>query len=111
MDSAALEEKRRAPRYDGEATIHWSFFNETSTHKGRILNFGPDGLYLETDELLNPGTTVWIWVEKRISAAAQIDSPRCLPSCIVAVCKWCKRVPEKTEYRYGTGLRYEFPML
>lgn len=111
MDLTASEEKRRELRQHCTAAIRWSFFNRSASYPGCILNCSSEGLYIETDEKIKPGVTVWIRVEKRFSKPADPAASWCLPNSVVAVGRWCRTLPETTGGHYGVGLRYEIPML
>lgn len=111
MHSAAYREKRQALRHDCVATIQWSPMSQSTVYTARILNFSPSGLYLETDESLKSGTTIWLRVNQCLTRGTAADCPECLPSTAVADTKWCRALPEKSGCRYGVGLKYLFPMI
>ena len=75
------------------------------------MNFSGNGIYLETDQELKPGTTVWVRVDQRLSGATTADCSECLPTVLVADSKWRRELAESSGRRFGIGLRYLFPMV
>ena len=62
--------------------------SQSTVYAARILNFSPSGLYLETDESLKSGTTIWLRVNHCLTGGTAADCPECLPSTAVADTKW-----------------------
>ena len=70
-------------------------------YKARMVNYSGNGLYIETDWLLRPGTEIYIEMEKSPYASQTFD----LPERYRAVILWHARL-ENSFYSYGYGVRY-----
>jgi len=70
-------------------------------YKARMVNYNSNGLYIETDWLLRPGTEIYIEMDKSPYASHSFD----LPERYRAVILWHARL-ENAFYSYGYGVRY-----
>ncbi|MEJ2286881.1 MAG: PilZ domain-containing protein [Desulfobacterales bacterium] len=70
-------------------------------YKARMVNYNANGLYIETDWLLRPGTEIYIEMDKSPYASQSFD----LPERYRAVILWHARL-ENAFYSYGYGVRY-----
>ena len=70
-------------------------------YKARMVNYSGNGLYIETDWLLQPGTEIYIEMEQSPYASDSFD----LPERYRAVILWHARL-ENAFYSYGYGVRY-----
>jgi Tfp pilus assembly protein PilZ len=70
-------------------------------YKARMVNYSGNGLYIETDWLLRPGTDIYIEMEQSPYASHSFD----LPERYLAVILWHARL-KNSLYSYGYGVRY-----
>ena len=70
-------------------------------YKARMVNYSGNGLYIETDWLLRPGTEIYIEMEQSPYASDSFD----LPERYRAEILWHARL-ENSFYSYGYGVRY-----
>ena len=70
-------------------------------YKARMVNFSKNGLYIETDWLLQPGTEIYIEMEKSIHASNPFDLPARYRSLIL----WRAKL-ENASYSYGYGIKH-----
>lgn len=69
-------------------------------YKARMVNYSTNGLYIETDWLLQPGTEIYIEMEKSPYTSATFDLSERYRSVIL----WHARL-ENAFYSYGYGIR------
>jgi Tfp pilus assembly protein PilZ len=70
-------------------------------YKARMVNYSANGLYIETDWLLRPGTEIYIEMEKSPYTSDTFD----LAARYRSVILWHARL-ENSFYSYGYGVRY-----
>ena len=70
-------------------------------YKARMVNYSGNGLYIETDWVLQPGTEIYIEMEKSPYTSDTFDLPERYRSVIL----WHARL-ENSFYSYGYGVRY-----
>jgi Tfp pilus assembly protein PilZ len=70
-------------------------------YKARMVNYSANGLYIETDWLLRPGTEIYIEMEKSPYSSDTFD----LSARYRSVILWHARL-ENSFYSYGYGVRY-----
>lgn len=89
-----------------EAIVKWSHFNETMQFDAKILNFSRSGIYLEADQALKPGTTVFIRLEILLSGTWGSSYHGWLRTVTLGQVKWCKELDRNGPKYYGIGVRY-----
>jgi hypothetical protein len=97
---ARFFEKRSDNRTDFKSTIMVED-SKGIIYKARMVNYSGNGLYIETDWLLRPGTEIYIEMEKSPYTSHHFD----LPERYRAVILWHARL-ENAFYSYGYGVRY-----
>jgi len=70
-------------------------------YKARMVNYSKNGLYLETDWLLQPGAEIYIEMEKSLNTSNPFELPERYRSLIL----WRAKL-ENTFYSYGYGVRH-----
>ena len=70
-------------------------------YKARMVNYSGNGLYIETDWLLRPGSEIYIEMEQSPYASHSFD----LPERYRAVILWHARL-ENAFYSFGYGVKY-----
>jgi hypothetical protein len=99
-------EKRYDERCSCEAIVKWSHFNESMQFDAKILNFSRSGIYLEADQALKPGTTVFIRLEILLSGTWGSSDQGWLRTVMLGQVKWCKELVRNDAECYGIGVRY-----
>jgi hypothetical protein len=97
-----LMEKRHHERMDHNTMATLEFLDIGAIQKNRMLNCSDDGLYFESDQLLPPGTKVFIRIDNFLNS--QAGAYRCHHVKI----KWGKRL-KNSLYTYGYGVKYVEP--
>jgi hypothetical protein len=98
QDSTLRSEKRRALRFMLEEPV------VVETQDGEligavVMNYGKNGLYFESDLKTSQGTRLRIRNESTLACPSR-------GGCFAEV-RWSKRLEtHKTDYEYGTGVRY-----
>ena len=97
---ARFFEKRSDNRTDFKSSIMVED-SKGIIYKARMVNYSGNGLYIETDWLLRPGTEIYIEMEKSPYTSHHFD----LPERYRAVILWHARL-ENAFYSYGYGVKY-----
>ena len=97
-----LMEKRHHERMNHNTMATLEFLDIGAIKKNRMLNCSDDGLYFESDQLLPPGTEVFIRIDNTLNS--QSGACRCHHVKI----KWGKRL-KNSPYTYGYGVKYVKP--
>ena len=106
-DEALVPDKRRMEkRYDCEAKIKWSYFNNGEIFDAKILNCSLNGNYFETPHVIKPGSTILIRLETLLSKCTRSDEPLCLRTISLAKVKWCNNRVEDGDLNFGVGVRH-----
>lgn len=93
-------EKRNNARLDDYLPISVKDLNAGVFHKATMLNSSKNGMYFETDSLLEPGAKIYIGIENssNVSFAEEFE---CRPAEVV----WRKEL-KKSFYKYGYGIQF-----
>ena len=97
---ARFFEKRSDNRTDFKSSIMVED-SKGIIYKARMVNYSGNGLYIETDWRLRPGTEIYIEMEKSPYTSHHFD----LPERYRAVILWHARL-ENAFYSYGYGVKY-----
>jgi hypothetical protein len=108
--SQTAEERRANQRNICEVAVRWSRFNTAPTHEGALKNYSNNGVYIELNDVLLPGTYLLVQIEKIDSVNAPEGAGECLRMNGIAEVKWCREFQEGLGQRYGAGLRYLVPL-
>ena len=95
-------ENRNTARLDYKSPVTIENLKAGIIYKARMLNYSKNGLYFETDSLLQLGEEVFIGIEYSPYSNSQ-DTYECLRSTIM----WRKKLPT-SHFNYGYGVRYSF---
>ncbi len=100
-------ERRGISRQGCKCEVNLSLFNSGSTLTGSILNFTPDGGYLEVDRPMSPGAPILV----RIVACTELERSNCYcpRSNAVAEVKWCRQIEGREGGAYAMGVKYYLP--
>jgi hypothetical protein len=102
-------DKRRHERIKCEAVIEWSYFNQDVYFDARLINFGRNGVYFETDRELKPGVSILLRT-KRISPSMTKSKDHQHPRSVsLGEVQWCLDLSGRDKSCYGVGVRFPFP--
>jgi len=93
-------EKRNKARVDYQCLVTIEDLQVGRIYRAEMLNYSENGLYFETDRLLQPGEGVFIGIEGS-SVAALVDTYKCYRAKII----WRKKLTTSSFY-YGYGVKY-----
>lgn len=93
-------EKRENVRLDEYRPISVKDLNAGIFYKATMLNCSKNGIYFETDSILEPGTEIYLGIEDS-SHASFVDEFECKLARII----WRKKL-KKSFYNYGYGVKF-----
>ncbi len=93
-------EKRNKARVDYQCLVTIEDLQVGRIYRAEMLNYSENGLYFETDRLLQPGEGVFIGIEDS-SVASLADTYKCYRAKII----WRKKLTTSSFY-YGYGVKY-----
>lgn len=99
-------EKRMYERYNCEALIKWSYFNQDRFFDAKILNFSKDGCYFETSSAVRPNTTIFIRLENLFTKNISLSEHECLRTVSIGEVRWCKEFSKDGQSYYTVGVRH-----
>ncbi len=102
----ADREKRMYERYNCEAIIKWSYFNDDKFFEAKIFNFSRNGIYFETPHEVKPRTTIFIRLETLLSKSMSLDDHECLRTVSLGEVKWCNELSADSVSYFGVGVRH-----
>ncbi|MCK5206259.1 MAG: PilZ domain-containing protein [Desulfobacterales bacterium] len=98
--TAENHEKRENVRLDEYRHISVKDLKAGIFHKATMLNYSKNGMYFETDSILQPGAEIYLGIENP-SQASFVDEFECK----LAEIKWRKKL-KKSFYNYGYGIKF-----
>jgi len=102
-------EKRTSQRIDIEASIVCGYLttgDNDKTFSGKMLNYGPSGMYVELGDRFKTGTILLVKTKNESTVQFGLEISEGFRSISLAQVRWTKRVSINGEMRYGTGLQY-----
>lgn len=107
-DKALAEhvEKRGYERYNCEALIKWSYFNQNRFFDAKILNFSRNGLYFETSYEIGPKATIFIRLETPFTKTESLTGHECLRTVSISEVRWCHEISKNDISYYAVGVRH-----
>jgi hypothetical protein len=103
-------EKRSEDRHGCDAGIDWAYFNKSEFYSAHLLNISPSGVYIECEQRIIPGATIFIRVHNRKACVADPTIGDCMRSTALGEVKWCRELPDQKPRPYGVGIRYHMPV-
>ena len=97
-----LKETRHHARMNHNTMVTLESLDTGAKNNNRMLNFSDDGLYFESDQLLQPGEKIFIRIDN--FPYSQTGGYKCHHVKI----KWGKRL-KNSPYAYGYGVKYVKP--
>ena len=102
-------EKRTCQRIYIEASIVCGYLttgDNDKTFSGKMLNYGPSGMYVELGDRFKTGTILLVKTKNESTVQSGLELTEGFRSMSLAQVRWTKRVSINGEMRYGTGLQY-----
>ena len=101
-------EKRSCTRCNYKAPVTCACFNSDRFYRAKTTNHSRDGIFFLSNFPLQPGSHIFIRVEKDTPAGSAqkvcaCGAIRCLG---LAEVKWCDELSSAHNYQYGIGLKY-----
>ena len=93
-------EKRNTARVDYQCLVTVEDLQVGRIYRAKMLNYSENGLYFETDRLLQPGEAVFIGIED-----STLESLADTYKCYRAKIMWRKKLTTSSFY-YGYGVKY-----
>ena len=103
---AADKEKRMHERFNCEAVVKWSYFNNDRFFEAKVLNCSRNGIYFETPHAINQGTSIFIRTETLISNNMRLNELECLRTVSFGEVKWCNEILEDGGSYFQVGVRH-----
>lgn len=92
-------EKRHSPRFDHAAQVRIKVPQSDKLHNAMMVNYSEDGIYIESDSLLDCGLQVKIGI-KNSPYAASPDTIEYFRGVVL----WCQEL-DQSFYQYGYGVQ------
>jgi hypothetical protein len=99
-------EKRMYERYNCEALIKWSYFNQDRFFDAKILNFSRNGFYFETSYEIGPKATIFIRLETLFTKNMRLTEQERLRTVSIAEVRWCHELSKDNLSYYAVGVRH-----
>ncbi len=94
--------RRKYSRYFGQIPILYSGYDSKSYNKAVMRNSCPDGMYFESDSLIQPTGDLYIKIQ---GYRQDRDMPEQYKAYRARV-KWCRQVTADKMPRYGVGVQF-----
>lgn len=101
-------EKREEDRLDCDCNINWAYFDKEAYSTARVVNSSRIGCCLEVNQPLILGSTILIRITKCNDLQGALKSPEILRWTSMGEVKWCNKLYDNGNDRYGVGLKYFF---
>jgi hypothetical protein len=99
-------EKRKTQRYVHMAHFICSRFNQGTYFPAVLLNYGKDGMYLETQFAVSPGTSLHLWMDKDAGYTSLPATRPGFRTAALGEVKWCRKLNGSSFRKYGIGIRF-----
>ena len=109
MEMDNNSDKRAFERRNCNASMVFSYFNQTKSYDARVLNCCAGGMCFQSNLLLQPGATVCIRVKEFQCSDPPQDNADGLHCMSLAEVKWCNELPAAESTAYRVGVKYQAP--
>ena len=99
-------EKRAYQRYNCEALIKWSYFNNDRLFDAKIVNFSKDGFSFETSFEIRPPATIFTRLENLFMKNMSLSEHECLRTISIGEVRWCQELSKEGQIYYVVGVRH-----
>jgi hypothetical protein len=100
------KEKRMSERYNCEAIIKWSYFNNDQFFDAKVYNISRNGICFETPHAVRQGATIFIRTETLLSKNLRLNELECLRTISLGEVKWCNERFGDNDYYFKVGVRH-----
>ena len=94
-------ERRRKFRLDHVSPIKILQSENDVKYTARMLNYSDNGIYFESDDLIEPGVEIYIGIQ-----TPPEDDDKATLSCFPAIIAWRKELDEDSYFYYGYGAEF-----
>ena len=101
-------EKRAYQRYNCEALIKWSYFNQDGLFDAKIVNFSKGGFSLETSSEINPHATIFTRLENLFTKNMSLSELECLRTVSIGEVRWCEELSKDGLRYYVAGVKHSW---
>ncbi|HSQ84467.1 MAG TPA: hypothetical protein VLM43_07040 [Desulfobacterales bacterium] len=99
-------EKRAYQRYNCEALIKWSYFNNERLFDAKIVNISKDGFSFETSSEISPNATIFTQLENLFTKNMSLSEQECLRTVSIGEVRWCQELFKDGLRYYVVGVRH-----
>jgi hypothetical protein len=99
-------ERRVYQRYNCEALIKWSYFNEGRLFDAKIVNFSEDGFSFETYSEIRPHATIFTRLENLFTKDMSLSEMENLRTVSIGEVKWRQELSKDGLRYYLVGVRH-----
>lgn len=102
-------EKRSSTRCIYKAPVTCACFNSDRFYRAKTTNHSRNGIFFLSNFPLQPGSHIYVRVEKDATTEATEKACACGPirRLGLAEVKWCDELSPAHKYQYGIGLKYQ----
>jgi hypothetical protein len=104
--AAPSPERRWIARHGERMPLTMSVFNQEDVFEALLVDYGPDGLCVETKRRILPGTSVYMRLDTRQAGAAGKACRQGLRTTALGEVKWCRELNPDRSPAYRVGVRY-----
>jgi len=105
-ESDPNQEKRIHERSNCKGLIKWSYFNQSNSFIGELLNFSQNGIYFETSKAIKIGATLLIQFTKYFPENLSSNDKAMLRNVCIGQVKHSKEIIKDDSTCYGIGIKY-----
>jgi hypothetical protein len=104
--AAGSKEKRLIRRHYQRFLLSMSVFNQGPFYQAQIVDYSQDGMGVETQHPILPGTSLYVRVDSSPAVKEKTAAPAELRTIALAEVKWCRALGQGRPPRYRIGLRF-----
>ena len=101
-----VKENRIHERSNCKGMIKWSYFNQSNSFDGELLNFSPEGLYFETSKDIKIGTIIFLRFTKYFSENLCANDKELLRNVCLGKVKYSDETLKEGFTSYGVCVKY-----
>ena len=105
-ESDPNQEKRIYERSNCKGLIKWSYFNQSNSFIGELLNLSRDGIYFETSKDVKLGANLFIQFTKYFRENLSSNDKAKLRNICLGEVKHSNKTLKDDSTRYGVGIKY-----
>ena len=105
-ESSLNQEKRIHERSNCKGLIKWSYFNQSNSFIGELLNLSRDGIYFETSKDVKVGANLFIQFTKYFRDNLSSNDKGKLRNICLGEVKHSNKILKDDSTCYGVGIKY-----